>query len=39
MFDCPSIPPSHWEPVFVLEGRQMIRPGAGRLFLPGRGRN
>ncbi|MFE3147336.1 GNAT family N-acetyltransferase [Streptomyces sp. NPDC059218] len=29
MFDCPSIPPSHWEPVFVLEGRQMIRPVAG----------
>lgn len=29
MFDCPSTPPSHWEPVFVLEGRQMIWPGAG----------
>ncbi|RSS57034.1 GNAT family N-acetyltransferase [Streptomyces sp. WAC01280] len=26
MFSCPVLPPSHWEPVFVLEGRQMIRP-------------
>ncbi|MFF4484082.1 GNAT family N-acetyltransferase [Streptomyces sp. NPDC021218] len=29
LFDCPSIPPSHWESVFVLEGRQMIWPGPG----------
>nr|WTB10059.1 GNAT family N-acetyltransferase [Streptomyces antimycoticus] len=29
MFDCPSIPPSHWEPVFVLGGRQMVWAGAG----------
>lgn len=27
MFSCPVPPPSDWEPVFVLEGRQMIRPG------------
>ncbi|MER5962171.1 GNAT family N-acetyltransferase [Streptomyces sp. NPDC002057] len=26
MFNCPATPPSHWEPVFVLEGRQMIWP-------------
>lgn len=30
MFSCPAIPPSDWEPVFVLEGRQMIWPGDGR---------
>lgn len=24
MFSCPAMPPSDWEPVFVLEGRQMI---------------
>ncbi|MFG2839431.1 GNAT family N-acetyltransferase [Streptomyces zaomyceticus] len=30
MFSCPVLPPSHWEPVFVLEGRQMIRPGDAR---------
>ncbi|MEU3933786.1 GNAT family N-acetyltransferase [Streptomyces sp. NPDC029044] len=24
MFSCPAIPPPHWEPVFVLEGRQMV---------------
>ncbi|WP_395358851.1 GNAT family N-acetyltransferase [Streptomyces sp. YH02] len=29
MFSCPVLPPSGWEPVFVLEGRQMIRPGGG----------
>ncbi|WP_318211635.1 GNAT family N-acetyltransferase [Streptomyces sp. SJL17-1] len=29
MFSCPVLPPSDWEPVFVLEGRQMIRPGDG----------
>ncbi|MFD5341039.1 GNAT family N-acetyltransferase [Streptomyces hawaiiensis] len=27
MFSCPVMPPSHWEPVFVLEGRQMIWAG------------
>lgn len=30
MFGCPVLPPSHWKPVFVLEGRQMIRPGDAR---------
>ncbi|MEU9791424.1 GNAT family N-acetyltransferase [Streptomyces sparsogenes] len=29
MFGCPATPPSGWEPVFVLEGRQVIRPGSG----------
>ncbi|MEU1786724.1 GNAT family N-acetyltransferase [Streptomyces sparsogenes] len=29
MFGCPATPPSDWEPVFVLEGRQMVRPGSG----------
>lgn len=27
MFSCPVAPPPDWEPVFVLEGRQMIWPG------------
>ncbi|MFJ4539697.1 GNAT family N-acetyltransferase [Streptomyces tibetensis] len=27
MFSCPAIPPPDWEPVFVLEGRQMIWAG------------
>ncbi|GGZ96460.1 GNAT family N-acetyltransferase [Streptomyces bluensis] len=27
MFSCPATPPPDWEPVFVLEGRQMIWPG------------
>lgn len=26
MFSCPATPPSDWEPVFSLEGLQMIRP-------------
>ncbi|MFH8566469.1 GNAT family N-acetyltransferase [Streptomyces sp. NPDC017988] len=30
MFSCPAIPPPDWEPVFVLEGRQLIWPGRGR---------
>lgn len=30
MFSSPATPPSDWEPVFVLEGRQMIRPSGGR---------
>ncbi|MFD4629869.1 GNAT family N-acetyltransferase [Streptomyces sp. NPDC058284] len=30
MFSCPAIPPPDWEPVFVLEGRQMVWPGSGR---------
>ncbi|MET9450457.1 GNAT family N-acetyltransferase [Streptomyces cinerochromogenes] len=34
MFSCPVIPPSGWEPVFVLEGRQMIWPGDRRLDHP-----
>ncbi|MFI9833288.1 GNAT family N-acetyltransferase [Streptomyces sp. NPDC051913] len=29
LFSCPAIPPSDWEPVFVLEGRQLVRPGSG----------
>lgn len=29
MFSCPAVPPPNWEPVFVLEGRQMIWPGGG----------
>ncbi|WKX18113.1 MULTISPECIES: GNAT family N-acetyltransferase [unclassified Streptomyces] len=33
MFDCPALPPPEWEPVFSLEGRQMIWPGTAR---PGR---
>ena len=36
MFSCPTMPPSDWEPVFTLEGRQMIwtgnsRPGSSRV--------
>jgi ribosomal protein S18 acetylase RimI-like enzyme len=27
MFSCPAMPPSDWEPVFVLEGRQMLWTG------------
>lgn len=30
MFSCPASPPSDWEPVFVLEGRQLIWPGNSR---------
>ncbi|MFH8370473.1 GNAT family N-acetyltransferase [Streptomyces sp. NPDC018031] len=26
MFSCPATPPADWEPVFVLEGRQMVWP-------------
>ncbi|MEV4331255.1 GNAT family N-acetyltransferase [Streptomyces sp. NPDC049597] len=29
MFSCPAVPPPGWEPVFSLEGRQMIWPGSG----------
>ncbi|MEU0598996.1 GNAT family N-acetyltransferase [Streptomyces sp. NPDC006393] len=29
MFGCPAVPPPSWEPVFRLEGRQMVRPGGG----------
>ncbi|MET7345153.1 GNAT family N-acetyltransferase [Streptomyces sp. NPDC087866] len=32
MFNCPAVPPSSWEPVFSLEGRQMTWPDDG---LPG----
>ena len=34
MFSCPAAPPPDWEPVFALEGRQMIWPG-GRPDHPG----
>jgi ribosomal protein S18 acetylase RimI-like enzyme len=30
MFSCPATPPPDWEPVFVLEGRQMIWPAGSR---------
>ncbi|GKQ35281.1 GNAT family N-acetyltransferase [Streptomyces sp. A012304] len=30
MFSCRATPPPDWEPVFVLEGRQMIWPGSDR---------
>ncbi|WP_190196611.1 GNAT family N-acetyltransferase [Streptomyces djakartensis] len=30
MFSCPAAPPSDWDPVFVLEGRQMIWVGDSR---------
>ncbi|MEV5104066.1 GNAT family N-acetyltransferase [Streptomyces massasporeus] len=33
MFSCPATPPSDWEPVFVLEGRQLIWAGDGDLDL------
>ncbi|MFJ7047177.1 GNAT family N-acetyltransferase [Streptomyces sp. NPDC101112] len=33
MFSCPAMPPSGWEPVFSLQGRQMIWTGGAR---PGR---
>lgn len=36
MFSCPALPPADWEPVFTLEGRQMIRPvGSGPDLVPG----
>ncbi|WP_055599999.1 hypothetical protein [Streptomyces aureus] len=35
MFSCPVLPPPDWEPVFVLEGRQMIRTGGGASGRPG----
>lgn len=28
LFSCPELPPAHWEPVFALEGLQMIAPPA-----------
>ncbi|MFI2505141.1 GNAT family N-acetyltransferase [Streptomyces sp. NPDC018972] len=30
MFSCPAVPPPDWEPVFTLEGRQMIWTGDDR---------
>lgn len=30
MFSCPALPPPDWEPVFALEGRQMIWSGDSR---------
>ncbi|WP_416529619.1 GNAT family N-acetyltransferase [Streptomyces coelicoflavus] len=35
MFSCPALPPPDWEPVFSLEGRQMIWSGAARPDRPG----
>lgn len=35
MFSCPASPPRDWEPVFTLEGRQMIWPGGNPLEGPG----
>ncbi|MFH9573822.1 GNAT family N-acetyltransferase [Streptomyces sp. NPDC017454] len=35
MFSCPALPPSDWELVFRLEGRQMIWPGGGLPDRPG----
>ncbi|MGC0385692.1 GNAT family N-acetyltransferase [Streptomyces sp. SAI-129] len=37
MFSCPALPPSDWEPVFSLAGRQMIWPGDGLPEPPGSG--
>ncbi|MGX1027322.1 hypothetical protein RKD38_002003 [Streptomyces ambofaciens] len=37
MFSCPALPPSDWEPVFSLEGRQMIWPDDGLPEPPGSG--
>nr|WP_107474256.1 GNAT family N-acetyltransferase [Streptomyces sp. NRRL S-340] len=37
MFSCPADPPTGWEPVFSLAGRQLIRPGGARPDLPGAG--
>ncbi|WP_171990810.1 GNAT family N-acetyltransferase [Streptomyces sp. JHA26] len=34
MFSCPAVPPPTWEPVFRLEGRQMIRSGGDRTVPP-----
>lgn len=28
LFNCPEIPPAHWDPVFTLDGLQMIAPPA-----------
>ena len=35
MFSCPAVPPPSWEPVFSLEGRQMIWSGGGHPDGPG----
>ncbi|MGQ4401782.1 GNAT family N-acetyltransferase [Streptomyces hayashii] len=34
MFSCPATPPSAWQAVFSLDGRQMIRPGGDRTDRP-----
>ncbi|MEU9594078.1 GNAT family N-acetyltransferase [Streptomyces sp. NPDC048219] len=34
LFSCPATPPPDWEPVFRLEGRQLVLPGDGRLPHP-----
>lgn len=28
MFNCPELPPAHWDPVFALDGLQMVAPSA-----------
>ena len=35
MFNCPALPPPEWEPVFSLEGRQMVWPGPAHPEGPG----
>ncbi|RDD88022.1 GNAT family N-acetyltransferase [Streptomyces parvulus] len=37
MFSCPATPPRDWQPVFTLEGRQMIWPGGNPADGPGAG--
>ncbi|MFF9853999.1 GNAT family N-acetyltransferase [Streptomyces litmocidini] len=34
MFSCTAVPPPDWEPVFVLEGRQMVWPAGARPGAP-----
>ncbi|MFJ4467750.1 GNAT family N-acetyltransferase [Streptomyces sp. NPDC089424] len=34
MFSCPATPPSDWEPVFVLDGQQMVWPDNGPAGMP-----
>lgn len=37
MFSCPARPPAGWEPVFALDGRQMVGPASSPEQLPGSG--
>ncbi|MFF9059688.1 GNAT family N-acetyltransferase [Streptomyces sp. NPDC101213] len=39
LFSSPVAPPADWEPVFSLEGRQLIRPGNGPIDHPPAGRD